>query len=572
MPVAVPRYNQARELPAAPNQLPSVRQTAAPTADQLGANAQPTKDWIGAGMTSAGRDLFAIGMAMQEKDDADQIMRAEVLLKDAARAKHAEWAQRRGVNATGLTQEAAEWYSTEAAKIGDTLPERVRGVYRQSVERMRGVALDAVSRHEVGERNASLAESAEASIVGSIGFAVENADNPEAPGIAAGEIDKRVTMLAQTLGWTPERTAIERQKYASQLHTRVIDRLVENDPEAAEKYLARHEGSIDPVVVTRLRKGVEASTATRRAQSFADQAMAAGLSEAEAIALAREKLSGEDEIRAVAEVKTRHAEQSAARERAQRDAADAAYAAYAQSNSLNAIPPSVWAAMDGRDQINLKSFHGQRMERIKARNSRDPAVREAAREQERISYQRLREMAEERPEEFAQVDLIAEGAGLSDSDYGKLRTAQEAIRRGEFKGAADVAWKRAVGELGIGGSSERALKERTKLRNAYDAEVNRFRAERGREPTQSERAELIDGLIVSGTVPGVIYGRNDAKRYEAINRGAGKEWRPSDQVADDTAPKTQRESLPRPQTKAERDALPAGTRYIGPDGKQAVKQ
>lgn len=572
MPFAVPRYTQARELPAAPNQLPSVRQTAAPTADQLGANARPAKDWVGAGMTSASRDLFAIGMAMQEKEDADRIMRAEVLLKDAARAKQAEWAQRRGVNAAGVTAEASEWYSTEAAKIGDTLPERVRNVYRQSVERMRGVTLDAVSRHEVSERNASLAESAEASIVGSIGFAVENADNPEAPGIAAGEIDKRVTMLAATLGWAPERTAIERQKYASQLHSQVIARLVENDPEAAEKYLARHEGAIDPTVVTRLRKGVEASTATRRAQSFADQAMAAGLSEAEAIALAREKLSGEDEVRAVAEVKTRHSEQAAAREHAQRNAADAAYQAYAQTSSLNAIPPSVWAAMDGRDQINLKNFHEQRMERIKARNSRDPAVREATREQERITYQRLREQAEERPEEFAQVDLVAEGAGLADSDYQRLRTAQEAIRRGEFKGAADVAWKRAVGELGIGGSSEKALKERTKLRNAYDVEVNRFRAERGREPTQSERAELIDGLIVSGTVPGAIFGRNDAKRYEAINKGARKEWRPSDRVAEDTAPKTGRESLARPRTKAERDALPAGTRYIGPDGRPAVKQ
>lgn len=554
MPISIPTYDSTRTLPAAPNSLPSVRQTAAPTADQLGGNARTPTDYVGAGMQHAGRDFMEVGLRMQEKEDADAVMRAEVLLKDRAREAQTDWGSRRGVNAKGVTQEAGEWYYREGSKIAGTLNDRQKRVFGQTLERMRAQSLDSVSRHEVNERNTALAESAEASIVGSIMFAVENSDVPEAPGIAGAEIDNRVSMLAQSLGWSPERTHIERVKYQTQLHGQIINRLMVDNPDAAEEYLKRNEGNIDPTVVSKLRKGVEASTSVRRAQSFADGVMAAGMSEADAIAKARADLSGDDEVRAVSEIKTRFAEQAAARERAQKAAADAAYQHYAQSGSINAIPPDVWASMDGRDQINLRNFHDQRIERANARRSNDPARKAAIEEQERVTYARLADKLAEDPKGFADVDLVAEGAGLSDSQYKYFADKQASIRAGVYvEGPVDQATKRAYKEIGIDGTSKDARKAQAAFLQAMQKVEADFTAKNGRAPTAKEKAELVDGLIVEGTVEdgGWLYFDKSGRRYEA--EAKGQKFTPNERP---------KQSAPVAVTsRAEVEALPKGTRF-----------
>lgn len=557
----IPQYTQQRDLPSAPNALPSVRQTAAPSAAQLGGNARSPNDYIGAGLRSAGEDFARVGAVMQEREDARVLFERETLLKNDLRQRQADWSTRKGANAIGVTDEVAKYYDEASSKYGDGLNPRQREIFAQVVERHRGHSLDSYSAHEARERSASLEESAQASIVGSVNFAVDNAENPDAISTAAADIDSRVQVMGQLNGWSHERTQIERQNYQSKMHAQVIARLADTDPDAAAEYLDTHADSIDPVVVTKLRKATEAATATARAQGFADEVMAAGMSEADALAEARKRFSGEDEQRAVAEIKTRHTEIGAARERAQRAAADEAYAHLARGG-INSVPPSLWSQMDGRDQLNMREFAEKRAERVANRHSKDPAVREATREQERISYQRLREQAEENPEAFANVDLVAEGAGLADSDYNRLRTVQEEIRKGTYKSAADVAWKGAIADLGIGGSKDSALKERTKLRNAYDAEVARFRDDRGREPTQAERAELIDGLVMSGSVPGMIWGTNEVRRYEAVNAGKAGEFTPN--ASADRAPAAAGRSA-NPVTvinKAEAEALPKGTRFV----------
>ncbi|MCL4182449.1 MAG: hypothetical protein KJ011_03280 [Burkholderiaceae bacterium] len=580
MAIKVPTYSTTRELPSAANALPSVRQTAAPTADQLGGNARVPTDYVGAGMKSAGADLMNVGLEMREQDDFTAVMHAETILKDRAREKSVEWQSRRGVNANGVTEEVAGWYRDEAVKAGEGLNDRQRRIFDQTTAKLRESSLNSVSVHEQRERESATVDAAQASIVGSVNFAVENANDPGASTIAQNDIIARVNAVGLTLGWSPERADYERRKHVSQLHAQVIGRIAVDSPERAEEYLAKHEQMMDPVAVTKLREGLKHTTATRRAQSFADDVVASGLSESEALARAREQFHGENEKAAVAEVKMRYQERRAATEQVQREARDTAWDAYAHGNSLGSVPTAVWEQMDGKDVVSLREYAAARAERIAKRNSRDPAVRAEVEEQERIGFERLRTMAEETPEEFAKVDLVAEGKHLSDADFRKLREVQQAIRGGKYVTTSDRAWSGAVKELGIGGSGSKAVKERTELRAAYDAALRSWRiAHEGKEPTEIDRAAIIDSLIVNGTVPGMLWGSNEERRYEAINAGRAEKWKPNADVGEDRAPQEfgtgsgrGPAQLPHPRTQADYDALPKGARYVHPrDGTVRVK-
>ncbi len=562
--IVIPTYDNTRELPSAPRALPSVRQTAAPTADQLGGNSRVATDYVGAGLRSAGDAVAQVALEMQRKDDTRVLFERETLFKNELRKRQADWATRKGDNAVGLTDEVDRWYVDEASKFAEGLNPRQRAVWDQTVAKHRGHSLDSASVYEARERASALEDAATASIVGSINFAVDNASNDDAISTAAADIDSRVQVLGRLSGWSHERTQIERQNAQSKLHSQVIARLVDENPDAAAAYLQKHEHEIDPVVLTKLRKGTEAATATARAQSFADVAMAAGLSEADAIAKARAELSGEDEVRAVAEIKTRHGEIAAARERQQKSAADAAYQQYARTGNLNAIPPSVWAELDGRDAINLRNFAEARLDRARARQSNDPERKAAVQEQERVTYARLADKLHSDPVGFADVDLVAEGAGLSDSQYKYFADKQAEVRSGKVPdGPVDNAVKRAYAELGIGGPSEKSRKAQADFISAHQKAVAEFTQKTGRAPTPKESAEIVDSLVVEGTIEdgGFLWFDKQGRRWEAVNKG---------QTFTPNAPAV---GAPvRVANQAQYDALPKGTRYVHPDGSTRTKQ
>ena len=162
MATVVPTYTGTRELPASPNQLPSVRMTAAPTADQLGANQRAPVDYIGKGLRDASDEAVRIQIERQAREDADMVFRAETMARDRIRKQTADWSARRGVQSWGVTDEADRWYDDNLSDIREGLNERQRRAFDQSVARMRGATLDRLSVHEATERRASLDESASA--------------------------------------------------------------------------------------------------------------------------------------------------------------------------------------------------------------------------------------------------------------------------------------------------------------------------------------------------------------------------------------------------------------------------
>src|SRR5690606_20206541 len=349
MATVVPTYTGTRELPASPNQLPSVRMTAAPTADQLGANQRAPTDYIGKGLRDASDEAVRVQLERQAREDADMVFRAETMARDRIRKQTADWSARRGVRSWGVTDEADRWYDDNLSDIREGLNERQRRAFDQSVARMRETTLDRLSVHEATERRTSLDESASAAAASAIGFGIDNLDivdpagNRTAIDAAREEINRAIGVRGPLQGWTPERTDIERRNLLTSLHLQAVERLADRDPAAAEAYYKRYADEIDPAKKAKTEEAIRSASRLVAAQEFADDVEARGLTEDEALREARAKFSGEDERLAVAEVRSRFIEtRRAEKEREDELFNQAKDAMGPTGTSVARIPPSIW--------------------------------------------------------------------------------------------------------------------------------------------------------------------------------------------------------------------------------------
>lgn len=534
MPITVPTYNRTRELPSAPNQLPSVRQTAAPSAAQLGAHARPTEDAIGAGMTSAGPDLMRVGLDMQAREDADSIFRAETVLKDRVRVESEKWSNRRGVQAWDVTKDAASWWDTEAVKAGEGLNERQRIAFDQTLAKMRGISLDRIAGHEANERRSSLDESAQANVVGSINFAIENADNPEAIRSSREEVVRNVNVRAGINGWTPERRALEIEKSLTAMHKQVAYSIMARDPEAAQKYLDAHKEEVSPAERREIGEKLESTTRLAKVQSFADEhGPESGLTKEEAVAKAREKFSGDDERVAVAEIKLRYAEKDQAKKDAQEKALDQAYAERGPLGSVARISPATWALLDADNKRKLIEQDEARAARVESRAAarENRAYTKEMREQRGRSLEKwseLRERLSDREGIPPTADEIRESHGkgeLTDSHAADLlryidrnTTAAEKVDGTSYKSAT----------AGMISGMKLNKRETAAFNEAVHAEVLADQRVKGRPLSVVEIREIADRLAVEGVVEdGGFLGIFDDKkrRFELLDDEKDR-WRP----------------------------------------------
>lgn len=591
MPITVPTYGKTRELPSAPNQLPSVRQTAAPSADQLGGNARVPTDYIGKGMKSAGNDLFEVGMKMQEREDADMIFRAETVLKDRLRAKSEEWSNRRGVQAWDLTKDASQWWDSEATKAAEGLNERQRVAFDQTLARMRGASLDTITRFEAEQRRTSLDESAQASIVGSINFAAANPDNPEAINAARGDIARSVLERGRLNGWTPERTQVEAQTKLTALHKQVLEGLVDKDPTAAEAYLKQHREEIAGAERDTVNKLVEGASRLKKAQSFADDVMARGITEAEAMAEARQKFEGEDERIAVNEVKVRHQEIRAAREAAQKDALDAAYGEMGPTGTVASIKPSTWAKLGGDAQRRLieqdEARITRRESRAAARENREYRAEQRAltvKERETFgNYSSISQQLVDDPGSVTQ-ERIAEEVRDGKLTHSQGNTLLNAILRTDVSKdkvhtpTLLAVLKPIADELKYTGKN---ADKRGILQQAAEERILADQMALGRPLKQDEVRKIVRDLTVEGYVENSFlwFDDDNVRRFEVLGTENAAKWKSkakheaSGVIAPGSANPPAGGAVPRVRIRNAEDyaRLAPGTKYIDPQGKPRTK-
>jgi hypothetical protein len=458
----------------------------------------------------AGRALMETGIAIQERQDADELMRAETEVK----SKYLEWAgearQRKGQQAWGVAKEAGEWWDKEAAKVGESIKsERARQVFQREVMKHRGASIGEFSGHEAGQRRASLTESTQASIVGSINMAAANPGNVEVAGAAKADIIKRTQMLAQLNGWAPEMAQAKQTEYLTNFHKQILQGLVDRDPKAASDYFTLNKGEIEGSQHSEIDRVLKVGVSLRNSQEFADQVMSSGMTEADALAQARQKFEGDNEKAVVAEIKTRFAEVSAARERQQRTAADQAYAVYARSGTLNSIPPSVLSQLDGRDLLALRRAHDEQIDRIARREVKYPTT-------DWDKYYALRREALSNPEAFKERDLRREFPYLGKVEREGLIDLQ-GKKGDELKDTATLDQQLSnthdILKLGGSGNQEKRGRFDQAVTDAIRTEEKRM----GKKLDYDGRQKIIDRMVIEGEVTRNWLPDSRKRLYEVVN-------------------------------------------------------
>lgn len=195
-------------------------------------------------MGDMGDALAKTTAIIQERTDADLLMRAETEVT----SKYLEWEgaakQRRGQQAWGVAKEAGEWWDKEGGKVRESLTPAARAMFDQKVMRQRALSVGSFAGFEAGQRRESLNESAQASIVGSINLAAANPNDPALLNASKGDIVKRTAMLAQLNGWAPEVRDAKQSEYLTNFHKQVIHGLVRDNPAAADEYFQANKGEI----------------------------------------------------------------------------------------------------------------------------------------------------------------------------------------------------------------------------------------------------------------------------------------------------------------------------------------
>jgi len=601
MAVVVPRYTTNRELPQAPNQLPSVRQTAAPTADQLGGNVRIPNQSMARDLSNAGDNLLAVALRRREREDADGLFQAETIVKNKYSPMAADWESRKGSAAKGVVEESAAWWDETVDDVRSKLNERQQRAFDRTVAAMRQQSTDRLIRHQLTQERVSLDESANASIVGSINFAAAHADNPEAIAAARQDVVDRILTRGRLNGWADERTALEIGEKITLLHKHAVDALMRKDPALAKEYYEKHKEEIDGGQRASFEDKVDAGTRLQKVQQFADDHdPRTGVTLQEALDAARKQFDGEDERIAVAEIHSRFNERERIEKRAEEEALNDAYNEMGPTGGIGNLSPSTWARLTGEQRRKLY----EQQESLDHRR----AVRA-----DRISQAERQKRADERVrQQLASIDLREDylmeiGDGASPARMEEIaKEVQEARRRRQItpedadrviRGMDTRVAKASVVNAGNFNAATRVI-DATKGFNARDKVlrkdelrliIEQDQAIKARPLTVEEMRKHVNEYLAAGRVPRKYLSElsswfdRDARYYEVMGTPDEANWipnepRPARSITATTtakdgtqttarlrpATKDEWSSLPKPLTSAEVNALPDGSRYIDP--------
>lgn len=276
----------------------------------------------------------------------------------------------------------------------------------------------------------------------------------------------------------------------------------------AREYLKQNNAELTPAARLQITKVLDEGEKEARGQNNAEKYLAeAGNDPARALQLIRQNLSGKDEDTAATYVKQWDAEQTALRERAQRNAADQAWKYIAAGK---APPASLMASLDGKDAVAIRKTLADG-----SAKKTDPnvyyALTIAAATDPNFKNEDLRRYADKlAPSEFKHfVELQAKT--LKPEKVDDVATVQQQ------KDALAKSLGLEKKDLGVFNmQADKAL---------YAAQQNK-----GSPLSQPERQKVLDALVLEGTTPGNWFGTNSTRAFQA--RAEGKPFTPKFSDAD----------------------------------------
>lgn len=287
----------------------------------------------------------------------------------------------------------------------------------------------------------------------------------------------------------------------------------------AREYLKQVEGELTARDKLQITKILDAGDFEQRTQDGALGLYTKHKGDAAAaLAEARTVFSGKDEDAVVRRIKEMDAEETALRERAQRDAGDKAWSIYAQTGSLGKIPPSLMAAMDGKDLVSMREA-ARRAADVKAgkvdKTELDTAFYELLADDDSIARLSKPQIATFRAQ------------GFSNAQVGQLMRRKEALEKDAEGVQIDKQQlDKALADNGVD-LGTKGREARGKIQGAIEAEIYAEQKAKGRPLSRDEKQKIINRQFVevdshwkrSG---GLLDGQTgtDKKRYWEVGNKA----------------------------------------------------
>ena len=468
--------------------LPGVRQESVASPTLLG-SANDGQLALGKGAQDAGVGLTAVAAAMKERDDTNAVLKAEVSLKESYLTYESDVRKtRQGEYAKDVTKNTKDWWAESASKHLESLTNPAqKELFIRRTAPLRLNSISQMSAFEDKQTQDVMLRGLAASTKSSIDIAIAS-PSEEGFQVASRDIVANNTKTARILGYDSRWLEQENAEAKTVLVTGTVKALVDDNPELAASFFKEHGGDVRGTARDRVKDMLRIGGIKKGAQDFTDSAVAGGLTEAEALAKAREKFSGEAEDMTVQHLKARYQESSAQRERAQRDAADAGWQAFSRRGLVSDIPAAVLAGMDGRDKVAI----------------REAARRLAKQGEEKMPktdwgvYYELRQQALNNPAAFRTRDLRRDFDRLAPAQREQLVDLQGKKPEARQESVALAAQLSNMHDQMNWGASDREAKG--KFDSAVSQAVTNEEKRTGKKLDYDERQKIIDKMLVEGEV------------------------------------------------------------------------
>lgn len=442
----------------------------------------------------------AVAQRQQDREDADNLLRADADIKDAWLTKRTELLNRHGVDAKGASDEAGEWFKSNAGRLRQGLTsDRQRQAFDKSLTALQLSARDLMLRHESQERDKSLVDAANARIAASTNLAIGD-PTPQNVETARKEIAATVAAIGASAGNAPETVAAKTLDALTVLHKSIVSGMADRSPDAAKAYYYTHKDEIAADHRREIEKTLEKSGQLSIAQRAADEIMRRNLPLDQAMQLIEREHDGEQERMLKAEVASRYSYAEAAR----RDAEQQSYGtALLEVEQKGRVSAATWsrltdahrAAVLNRQQAEAKA---RRLEAEGRPVKTDWTL-----------YLELRQQAVEQPEAFAALDLRQYVDRIGGAQLEQLVDLKTKAAKPE-KGLRDAVTLSQQMNATMQALKIRKPEARGQFLSFVQSAVDDAQQAKGKPLNYDERQKIIDEAVLQGPNPDALWGQKRA--------------------------------------------------------------
>lgn len=345
--------------------------------------------------------------------------------------------------------------------------------------------------------------------------------DPAAVEQSKGAIRAAVYETGKLKGWAGEQTQAAMVEQLSVGHASVLSAAIDaGNLNYATEYLKQNGTEMTPEARLHATKVLDVGKFEAKTQDAAQKIYGDSNGDvAAALADARSKYSGKEEDAIVTRIKGFDTERVALRERGQKDAADSAWQIYSKTGSLSSIPASTIASMDGKDIHALRAT---------AKADYDAAhVQREVKTDSKVYY--ALSFAANNDPNFKSQDLRPFFDRLSPGDREHFIDLQTKTKKPE-----ELAQVVAVGEQknAIVRGLDMNDKDAGVFHQVADKALYAAQVDKGKTLTQDERQQVLDKLVLHGTIPGNWFGTTEEPLFKAINEGKAAQFTPRFSNAD----------------------------------------